>query len=200
MSEGLFSGFSIFKLLGADGTPVTVNNEGRLDVVQHAHSSNVSLHMDVSLSASQDFIIIDKSDTTNYKHVGTNYLHLENIFVEVDADVNADYIITIGFLENVDATGGDFHEIAHISGTKKTGQSKSYARPSYPNGQELRSDSTVTSDISIGDTAFQTDVNLASTLNPAAIDTPSGDGDFVMRVIMNAGNIDVEMGLSYHGH
>ena len=48
--------------------------------------------------------------------------------------------------------------------------------------------------------AFQTDVNLASTLDPGNLDTPSGDGDLVYRLTVGAGTINLAIEISYHAH
>jgi hypothetical protein len=186
---------------GTSGKEMTVNDEGRGDVVQHAHPNNGTFQfVQHSISASQDFIIVDISDTTNYPHVNTTYIHLENLGINIDADATADYEIQIGFLENVDATDGDFYGLYHIDGSKKVGQNYDSFLQLYPNGPRMRSESVVSSTISTNDTAFQTDVNLATTLDPSTADTPSGSGDMVVRITMNAGSISLILSGSYHTH
>lgn len=46
----------------------------------------------------------------------------------------------------------------------------------------------------------QTDVNLASTRDPATADTSSGERDMVMRVIHTAGTYTVTLMVGYHSH
>ena len=180
----------------------TINSEGRADVVQHAHPNNSWLQADFDLATplTQDFIIIDLSDTTNYPHVNTGYIHIDYFSITVDAATNADYIINFGYLENVDGTNGDFYEIFHFSGSKTVGNQLQSEKNFAPNGPKLRSASVVTSDKSLNDVAFQTDVNLASTLDVTTADTPSGNGDLVMRVVLTGGVIDIEVALGYHTH
>jgi len=178
-----------------------VNSEGRADVVQHAHPNNGGIHFHVTnINATQDFILIDISDTTNYPHVDTDYIHLESFLIGVDSDTNGDYEIEVGFLDNVDGTNGDFHGVYTLSGTKKAGNTQSQVFDGYPNAPRCNTDSFLSSDKSLNDTAFQTDVNLASTLDPSTIDTPSGDGDLVVRVTRNAGTFNLSINLSYHTH
>ncbi len=60
--------------------------------------------------------------------------------------------------------------------------------------------STTVGPIDLNDVAFQTDVNLATPVDPATTDTPSGTGDIALRVIMVAGSIDLALGATYHSH
>jgi len=183
------------------GISMTVNSEGRADVVQHAHPNNGWIHFEVDgLTASQDFIVIDLSDTTNYPHDSTGYLHIENLRIHTDSNNQGDYEIQIGFLDDVDATNGDFYVVADLDGSKTIGRSQDIVLPYYPNGPRLRTQSVAVSYKSLNDTAFQTDVNLASTLDTATTDTPSGSGDMVVRIIINGGTVTVGMELSYHSH
>ncbi len=180
---------------------LTINSEGRADVVQHAHPNNGYIHFESGdLIASQDFILIDISDTTNYPHTNTGYIHFESLRLHTDASNNADYTIQIGFLENVDATDGDFYVFMDADGSQTTGRSQDIFLNYYPNGPRCRTESTVISDVSLNDTAFQTDVNLASTLDPTTLDTPSGSRDLVVRIIVTAGTVDVGIEGSYHSH
>lgn len=180
----------------------SVNSEGRMDVVQHSHPYNGWIQADFDLAASltQDFIILDISDTTNYPHDDTGYIHIEYFAITIDAATNAAYTIEFGYLENVDGTDGDFHEVFHFSGTKSTGNQLLVDKSFAPNGPQLTSARAVSSDKSLNDTAFQTDVNLASTLDPSTADTPSGDRDMVMRVVLTGGDINVSVNMSYHTH
>ena len=183
----------------------TVNSDGRQDVVQHSHPDSSYLHIDYAVTGGTDvdLIIVDLSDTTSYPHSNTSYIHLEEIYIDVDASTNSDYNISVGFLENVDATDGDFYELTHLSGTKTTGQQLSMIRKFAPNGPKCSSTYTLTSDITANDVAFQTDVNLPSTVDPSTADTPSGSGDLVLRITSVAGantDFNVEINLAYHTH
>ena len=187
-------------VLGANGEAATVNSEGRADVTQHAHPNNGSFHFAADVSATTDFIILDISDTVNYPHVETGYAHIEHLMVQVEASNTADYNISFGYLENVDGTNGDYHEMYSMNGDKTVGRNKAVVLPVYPNGDKMTSTKTVTSIKSLNDTAFQTDVNLGSTLDPGTADTPSGDGDLVMRITITAGTLNVSLNGAYHTH
>jgi hypothetical protein len=185
------------------GEAMTVNTEGRGDVVQHSHVDSTYVHFDTEFAAgavTQDFIIIDLSDTTNYAHSNTGYIHIEELHLYAYGASSSTFTAQIGFLENVDGTDGDFYELMHLYGDKTSGQTYNFERKFYPNGPRCQSAYVTTSDNSANDTAFQTDVNLASTLDPSTADTPSGDGDIVMRIVSTTGDFAVELNLSYHTH
>lgn len=179
----------------------SINSDGYADVTQHAHPDNGWVHFHSGdITASQDFILVDISDTTNYPHTLTTYCHLEWLRLEVDSSNTGDYTVEVGFLNNVDGTDGDFYSISNVNGSKQAGNTKEVSYPFYPNGPRCTIGSTVSSDSSLNDTAFQTDVNLASTVDPSTADVPSGTGDLVLRVTRNAGTIVVAVDISYHTH
>ncbi len=180
---------------------VTVNSEGRLDIIPHAHADEGTIHFHVNnIGASINYILIDMSDIVNYPHVHTDYLHLDNFYVEVDANASADYVIKIGVLENIDASNGDRYTAFHVSGTKQTGKDKEIFLPLLPAGIRMRSLSIATHDISLNDSSYQTDVNMKTTLDPSTADTPPGNGDVVCEIVINAGQINLAINLSYHSH
>lgn len=181
----------------------TVNTEGRLDVVQHSHPGSGYIHVDFDVTAGAgdtDLILIDLSDTTNYPHSETGYIHIEEIHIDIDSGSSSVYSVTIGFLENVDATDGDLYEIMHVDGSKDAGLSKEISRKFYPNGPRCSSTYIATSDITLNDTTYQTDVNLATTIDPGTADTPPGSGDLVLIANTTSANIGVEINIAYHTH
>jgi hypothetical protein len=179
---------------------MTVNEEGRGDVVQHAHPNSGTIHFEASITATSRFILIDVSDTTNYPHTETNYVHIEWLQVAVDGDNQADYEVCIGFLENVDATNGDFYGAKCFSGTKTAGRSFVQFESPYPNGWRMRTSDMATSKTSLNDTNYQTDVDLKTTLDPSTADTPSGDGDVVAVVTVSGGTLNLTVDIGYHTH
>ena len=69
-----------------------------------------------------------------------------------------------------------------------------------PEAPQLRSARFV-GPVTENDTAFQTDVNLRSTLDPTGTAaTPSGNGDMVMRVTDTAGTYTITVMVGYHSH
>lgn len=179
---------------------VSVDVNNHLDVVPHGHPEGGHVLFKKTFSATEDVIVIDVSDTTNYPHAYTSWIHTSNMLLEIDASSDAEYVIKIGFLENVDGTDGDFHEIFEIDGSRKAGNSHFLEINQAPESPQLRS-AKFTGPVVLNDTAFQTDVNLRSTLDPTgAAATPSGSGDMVMRVTHTAGTYTVECMIGYHSH
>ena len=181
------------------GDTLEIDSLGHAGVVNHAHSEGGHILFKKTFSASEDVILIDLSDTTNYPHDNTVWLHTSNMTLDIQGDATADYVVTIGFLASVDGTDGDFHEIFEIDGSKKAGSSHTLQISQAPEAPKLKAGSFV-GPMSENDTAFQTDVNLASTLDPATADTPSGSGDMVMRVLRTAGTFSVNLMIGYHSH
>ncbi len=185
------------------GEPMTVNTEGRGDVVQHSHVDQGSLHMHVDglTAATYRYILIDISDTVNYPHSNTDYAHIEWVEVEVDGSAQATFQLNLGFLKDVDADNGDRYVVKHWSGTRTAGVSFREFVNMYPNGQRMRSESIATHMISVDDANYQTaGADLPSTLDPTTSDTPSGNGDVVLEVIVGAGTIDMAIEIGYHSH
>lgn len=149
------------------------------------------------LSSSQNFIIIDLSDTTNYNHVATNYIRFDWLRITADAASNANYAIDLGFLENVDNTNGDFYSIIDFNSSKNTGNTISQFLNYGSKGHKCKS-TFHTVKVDANNTAFQTDVNLASTLDPSTANVPSGNGDVALKVTVNAGSVIVSIEGDYH--
>lgn len=180
---------------------VAVDSNNRIEATQHPHVDQGNIHFDITgLAASTNFILIDLSDLTNYPHVSLDYVHIEALRIEVDAAAAANYEIEFAFLENVDATNSDIYVFTHTKGTQQTGKDINIDVYTYPNGQRCRAQNLASHDIRLNDTTFQTDVNQKTTLDPSTADTPSGEHDVVMLVIITAGQIDLVVDMSYHSH
>lgn len=184
------------------GEALDINIEGRAEIVQHAHPDTGAIHFHVEglTAGTYRFILIDLSDTTNYPHANTSYAHVEWIEAQVDSNNTGDYTVSLGFLENVDDANGDRYISKHWSGTKTAGNQLLAFDNLLPAGWRMRSQSIATHAISTNDTNYQTDVNLPSTLDPATSDTPSGNGDIVLEIVVNVGEIDVSFDIGYHSH
>jgi len=168
--------------------------------VAHAHPESGHALFRKTFIATEDVILIDVSDTTSYPHDFTTWVHTGNVKIDIAGSADADYVVKLGFLENVDATNGDFYEIFEVDGSRKAGNSHSIVVSASPESPRLRASSFV-GPISLNDTAFQTDVNLRSTLDPTGtVATPSGSGDMVMRVTHTDGAYTVSMLVGYHSH
>jgi hypothetical protein len=189
-------------LVGSNGTPVTVNSNGRLDVVQHAHVNNLSVHFCVNSvgNVTRRDVLVDLSNTNSFFHVLTNYIHLENLDIQVDAVSNAAYTVNLGFLENVDDTDSDLFIIWSLEGSKAVGQTKQIFLPWYPNGPRCRSQSAVTTNLTRNNSAYQNDIALPSVFDPSTSDTFPGNGDLVLETIVTAQHIGICIDFAYHSH
>lgn len=174
----------------------TVNEEGRLGVVQHSHINSMDVHLHNDVAATTSWIAIDISDDRYTDGSGNNYVHLENMYVDIDSDVNGDYEVVVGYLKEVGATQGSFVHLYSLSGTKKAGNSKTQIFDLYPNGAKMDNGYVLTNDV-----LTSSDYGTASTLTSTLGDTIIPDnGDVVVRAVMNAGTINLAVNLSYHTH
>lgn len=182
------------------GRSPSVDSSNHLDVVQHAHPEGGFFNMSVPIAATTDIILLDLSDTTNYPHINTGSIHMAWMLFSIEASSNADYELSLGFLNNVDATDGDYWEIFAVSGTKQTGVNKFQLLSVAPDGPWCKPDRVITNNILLNQTAFQTDVNMKTILDPLTADTPPGTGDIVVRITINAGDIVLDLSGNYHSH
>ena len=179
---------------------VVVDRFGHLAITPHAHPEGGHILFKKTFSASEDVILIDLSDTTNYPHDYAAWIHTSNIIMSIDASALAEYVIQLGFLDNVDDTNGDFHEVFSIDGSKKAGNSHFVTISTSPESPRFLSSKFV-GPVEVDQTSFQTDVNLRSTLDPTgAAATSSGNGDMAMRVTHTAGTYAVSIAIGYHSH
>jgi len=189
--------------LGGTVSGTIIGAEGKVgaDMVTHAHGGSGMIHYyKAGIVASEDVILVDLSNTTDYPHEDTTAVHMAWFNYDIDPSSDADYLLQIGFLANVDDTNGDFHELFRVSGSRKAGNAKGGFFPMSPQGPACLPGKIASSVSSLNDVAFQTDVNLASTLDPGSLDTPSGSGDLVYRLTMGAGTINLAIETSYHAH
>lgn len=183
------------------GSPIKTE-DGHLSVIPHAHgdSSTIHFHVDNLTTGTYKYILVDRSDLTNYHHLYENELHMEWIEIEVDSDNTGEYFVSWGFLDNVDASGGDRYVIDHISGSKTAGNSIHIHKNFGIHGPVMDPNKVTTHNISVADTSYQTDVNLPSTLDPTSANTPSGTGDIVVEATIISGSVNLAITFQYHSH
>ncbi len=191
--------FAVFGLSWATYKPGgdTITKDGRTSqFVASGFTETHTVHLDVQAVATQTaYMLIDISDTTNWKHTNTGHINLEYLIIEVDPDATFAGEIKIGFLTNVDATNGDFNQILDIDMVRKSdllvetidfGSHGLDCETSHHFGP-----------ITANSTLFQTDVNLGGPDDPATITYPSGASDLVMLIERSAGTVDVSITLGY---
>jgi hypothetical protein len=173
---------------------------GRIEVSQHSHFDQSTLHFDFLVTTSINFTLIDISNIDNYPHIHKGYIHLEWMRIQVDAAAAANYELEFGFLENVDDVNSDLYIFDHIKGSQQTGKDKEIFLNFAPNGGRLRSQSHVTHDVRLNDTTFRSNLNQRTTLDPSTADTPSGNGDIVLLNTVTGGQYDLVVNIGYHSH
>lgn len=148
-----------------------------------------------NMAASTACMIIDLSDTVNWPHSNTGHIDILNYSLNLNPSGTPAFLgdFSLGFLSNVDATNGDFHDIQtwHMQkGANNISEHYDFAMVHY--SMEL---SKWFGPVTVDDTTFQTDVDLPGPDGLTAY--PSGDGDLVLKVIMSAGTVDISITVAY---
>ena len=154
-----------------------------------------TMHLDTgSVAAQTAFMLIDISDTTNWKHTETDHIIIDHILIEVDPDATYLGEIKVGFLSSVDATNGNFNQIIDLDMAKKS----DLAIEDLTFGGGFHCQLSTHFGPTLADsTLFQTDLNLGGPDDPSTITYPSGDGDLVLLVERSAGTVDVSITMVY---
>ena len=185
---------------------LTSSSEGIVDsVTRHdrtsqyvvgGYSDSQTVHLDTgSVSIQTAFMLIDVSDTTNWKHTETDHIIINHLVVQADPDSSYLGEIKIGFLSSVDATNGDFNQIINVNLAKKSDLIvKEFVFSG--NGFHCQA-STHFGPILSNSTLFQTDVDLGGPDDPSTITYPSGNADLVLLVERTAGAVEVSITIIY---
>lgn len=145
------------------------------------------------IAAQTAFMLVDLSDTTNWPHTLTGKVIIEYLILQADPDNSFVGEIKIGYLANVDATNGDFHQLLEIDFSK---QSTLLVEVINFGSHGLDcSDAHHFGLDTLDSTLFQTDVNLEGP--DGTVVYPSGDGDLVLLVERSAGQLNVSITLGY---
>lgn len=180
-----------------DGTNVvdTVAHEGEISqrVVPGRASMNIVHLSSGDISATTGFMLIDLSDTTNWPHTATGHIIVSQIVYNINPSTSFAGLIEIGFVNNVDATDGDFH-IFYTGHEDKSPTELAQVLDFEWFGLDLEIGEFF-GPVALNDTTWQTDVNL---IGPdAATSYPAGNGDMVMKITRTAGNVDVSVLVAY---
>ena len=153
------------------------------------------VHFDVQNVQTQTaYMLIDLSDITNWPHVNIGHIVIEYIIIEIDPDPTT-YLgeIKLGFLENVDATNGDFHQIIDLDMRRKS-ELLVEVLDFGSHGLDLRTNHWF-GPTTANSVLFQT--TGADIVGPDGNSFPSGEGDFVMIIEASAGAVDVSLTIGY---
>jgi len=180
-------------VVGALAAVLTKDARASLFVVP-GFSNAQTVHADFPAIVTETAVmLVDLSDTTNWKHTNTGHVHLAYLSMTINPDTNYRGTIEVGFLSGVDATNGDFNGIIEFDFAQKSDtivQDFDFAGHGF-DCEANHHFGPVTSD----STLFQTDVNL---LGPdGATSFPSGNGDLVCIIGRTAGTTAVTITLGY---
>jgi len=182
-----------FDSLGNEHSAATVEGQTSQRVVPGI-SEDFSVHIDAQdTSASQAFMLVDLSDTTNWPHTNTGHFNLTYLAVNINPSVSFNGDVYFGFLSGVDSDNGDLNIMAtyHLEQAADPVQVNMSTAFNHLEGNI----DTWFGPKSLNNTAFQTDVNLEGP--DGATSYPSGNGDFVMWIDMTAGNVDIGITFGY---
>jgi len=155
-----------------------------------------TVHMDVDAqSGTVGYMLVDLSDTTNWPHSNTGHIVLKQIVIQSSQSSSPAFLgdIEFGFLSSVDADNGDFNRIGVLHGDRATALGGgNFDFSSVGLGLEVDEWFGPTSS---NDATFQTDVNLLGPDGTTAY--PSGNGDFVCKLVSSAGTISFGVTVIY---
>jgi len=171
-----------------------VKRHGRISrYVMDGFADSQTVHLDTgSVETQTAFMLIDISDTTNWKHTETDHVIIRHMLLQVDPDANFLGEVNVGFLSNVDATNGDFNTIIDVSLAKKSDLLVQDLR--FTGGFHCQT-ATHFGPIDTNSTLFQTDVSLAGP--NGATSFPSGNGDLCLIIERSAGAVSVAVTIIY---
>ena len=118
------------------------------------------------------FMVVDLSDTTNWKHTNTGSIVIDYFLLEINPSNNFGGQIKLGYLKNVDATNGDFVQIIDIDMENKS--DILFENMNFESNGFHCSDSSHFGPVIADSTLFQTGVNLGGPDDPTTGAYPSG--------------------------
>ena len=175
-----------------------ITKDGRTSqYVAGGFTETETVHLDVGTASTLiAYMLIDISDTTNWKHTNTGHINLEYLIMEVDPDTSFVGEIKVGFLEDVDGDNGDFHTVIDIDMKRKSALLVEIINFGT-HGLDCESNHHF-GPITANSTLFQTDINLGGPDDPGTLTYPSGNGDLAMIVDGDGTNtVDVSITIGY---
>ena len=155
------------------------------------------VHLDIDdISAAQDFMLIDLSDTTNWPHSNTGHIDIAYLIINVNPTSTFVGDIELGFLSSVDAENGDFNGVLEIHMDKK--QDSITLFMNYGAFEVSLESAHWFGPITANDAIWQT--SGADIVGPDGNAFPSGAGDFVMLVTATTSDVAVGLTVGYRTH
>lgn len=164
----------------------------------------VTIHYSkTSITASTTAILVDLSDTTNFKHSKTNGANIDSIRLDIGKVAGSSGTIKLGVVTEVDASNGSVYWFTtkHMQeGTVEKNLDDEIGFSLSKIRTRIDPDNDVplyfaTNDSSLGDTTYQTDVNLPTVLGSNAA---PAEGDIIFQFTNDGGDAwNISLRLSY---
>jgi len=193
------SRFADVTLIDVNGNPLTVESTGgdtSLAVVPGHHVMNV-VHLDTgAIAATEGFMLVDLSDTTDWPHTEVGNIDLCWVHGAIDPDAAFVGTLVIGYLLDVGAADGDFHHILGVSFVRKSDIWVANFDFGGDFGHVGCVDGGVYGETDGGDVTWRT--AGADITGPAGDTHPCGNGDLVAKLTVSAGNVSGSFTIGYH--
>lgn len=159
------------------------------------HKQIKTVHMDVqNASGTVGYMLIDLSDTSNWKHSLTGHITIEEVHVNVNPSTSFVGDIEFGFVSSVTTTSGTLNNVLPTVHLQQQATDSDHFYDYRNIGLNLKT-TDLFGKTTTFDTTWQTDVNLYGP--NGATSFPCGDGDMVMKLISTAGTIDIGITVMY---
>jgi hypothetical protein len=161
-------------------------------------SNTQTVHLDASLASSTTtaYMLVDLSDTTNWKHTNTGKIILKYLVVEIDPGTTFSGQVAFCYLKNVDATNGDCVDVFNVDMRRSANllvENINFGSHGFQCSDTYHFGATDADNV-----LYQTDVNLQGPDGNTSY--PSGDGDLIL-VISGAdtgnGAVNVSVTIGY---
>lgn len=187
---------------GSTNNEVSITEQGELMTATAGEKLNVYARYAVTnIGATSYAILVDKSDTTNWKHATTGQLNISYVGLLVDRDATGAGDLRLGVITRVNGTDADVVYFTSIIFTKSDvrhlerdeNYTPSEIKIRVTNGEWALGAAPKTTGITAINTATPLDSYLGSgTVTPAV-------GDLVIRFGWTAGSYDASAKVLYHG-
>lgn len=146
-----------------------------------------------ALSASESFILIDLSDSTNFPHTEISFIKIYQIIINLNGDTSFRGDLEIGFIEEVDATDATTHNLLTIHHDQQSDDHSQVIK--FDDPLKLAVSNHLTNNKNTTNTNFQTDVSLDSPYGDTS--SPAGPGDMYLQFTRTAGTADISITVIY---
>lgn len=195
--------FALHTSFGFNYLPVSASNDNEIlmTVTERERDVFVALRRQNIISTSYG-VLIDLSDTANFKHDRTGRVDLTNTYFSIDRDSTGAGSVLIGVITRIDATDADISYVAGVSFEKSDDRSILRDRKYSPSQLKLGvSGGTLTRVASSVDELTVAAVNTAT-----ALDSPLGTatvtpavGDLIVKFDRTAGSYNAAVSAMFHG-